>query len=156
MDVVRRSRRLALAPALLLGCASAPSAADDVASIRARLAALEAADAAGDVDAIAACYDEDAKLLPPAGGEVRGREAIRAHYAALLAHASLEVAIRSDALHVAAPWAFDRGTTRVVVTPRDGSEPRRERDRYFMILYRGDDGVWRVSRLIWSPQADAP
>jgi uncharacterized protein (TIGR02246 family) len=61
--------------------ASAADAAKEIAALRAADQAWEKAYNAGDADAVASLYDEQAVLLPPGAPGVNGRPAIKAFFA---------------------------------------------------------------------------
>ena len=61
--------------------ASAADAAKEIAALRAADQAWEKAYNAGDADAVASLYDEQAVLLPPGAPAVNGRPAIKAFFA---------------------------------------------------------------------------
>jgi uncharacterized protein (TIGR02246 family) len=117
---------------------------------------LMAADNGGDVDAIVACYAEDAVLLPPGGASHQGAENIRARYESLLSQNRLEVRMDVESIEVEGSLAFSRGFTRGRRVPKDGSPPREIADRYLMVLRRESNGGWRIATLMWGPVTSSP
>ncbi|MEM7201100.1 MAG: DUF4440 domain-containing protein [Planctomycetota bacterium] len=133
---------------LLGGCrgpAVGPAAADEV---MAALRSLEAADNAGDADAIAAHYAEDAVLHPPRGSAVRGRSQVRARYQDGLAQFALEVNIQASGVEIAGDCATCWGHTTGRFVWRDERTPTAFRDRYLMTLRRSATG-WQIAHLMW-------
>jgi len=124
------------------------NATNEQKAVRAVVASLIAADNAGDLEAVMLQYGLDPVLMPPGREAIRGREAVRRHYARLLADTDMDLEAESVETVVTGDWAFDRGFTKGRVTPRGGG-PIQIHDRYLMLLQRGSDGAWRVSRLIW-------
>jgi uncharacterized protein (TIGR02246 family) len=107
---------------------------------------LRAAYAAGDADAIAAQYTEDA-VLAGADLALTGREVIAETYRGFFATATAELENAIEEIEVMADgWAFVRGRLRVRSTPRDGGETDRRTGKYLAIARRGTDGVWRFAR----------
>jgi ketosteroid isomerase-like protein len=47
---------------------------------------------------------------------------------------------------VCGDWAFERGIETMILTPREGGEPRELAQRALLILRRGPDGMWRYAR----------
>jgi uncharacterized protein (TIGR02246 family) len=117
---------------------------------------LMAADNRGDLDAIVACYADDAVLLPPGGASQQGTENIRARYESLLAQSRLEVRMDVETIEVEGALAYSRGFTRGRLVPKDGSPAREIADRYLMVLRRSDGG-WKIAALMWGPvRSSAP
>ena len=112
---------------------------------------LMAADNRGDVEAVVACYADDAVLLPPGGESTKGVENIRPSYESLFASNRLEVRMEVESIEVKGSLAFSRGFTRGRIVPKDGSPPRELHDRYLMVLRQGPRGEWKIAALMWSP-----
>lgn len=108
-----------------------------------------AADNRSDLDAIMRCYSEDVELVPPTGGRVTGKPAVRTHYAGLLARERLEVRIDLDEILLTGSNATVRGRTngrRVVLA--DGAAVAID-DEFEAALRRDADGEWRIRQLRW-------
>ena len=152
MDPVNRRPALHRLLLLLLwpaGCAG-PGSDDDSAPLRETLDAILAADNAGDIERVMACYADDPLWLPPDGGVVAGREAIRARYAAAFARQRFELSGRVAEARAAGGIGWVRGETLGRLVPRDGAAPATVHDQYVALLVR-DDGRWRIARLMWGP-----
>ena len=121
--------------------------------VQKRIEALIEADNRGDLEAVVACYGDDAVLIPPGDPPVSGKEAIRERYRKIFAESKLRVRLEPAETRVADRWAFSRGVASGTASPvqsKGGSETRSIHDDYLMILRKGDDDAWRVSRLIWN------
>lgn len=99
--------------------------------------------AAGDADAVSACYAEDAVLWLPNMPMLKGREAIRAGYADFFAHFTIKSMELTEAGHVrtgdeSSSW----GSFRLVTVSRDDGKESVEVGRYTDIS-RKIDGQWR-------------
>lgn len=97
---------------------------------------------AGDADAAAACYTEEAVMWFPGGPMAQGREAIREGYAGYFSaftikSASLKEMGRSGSGDDITTW----GSFEIVMTPKDGGADVTERGRY-TDLSRRVDGRW--------------
>lgn len=122
--------------------------ADKTAILEVRQVHLDAS-LAHDIDTLVETFSEDGVEMPPETPAVIGREAYRAHCAALLQHVgdfswSFDIA----ELVVIGDWAFERGT--FDFTMGDGSK---DRGKYLWIYQRGTDGQWRFARTIYNSGA---
>lgn len=136
-----------LAPARAL---PAEQGVSDPGAVRSVIASIIAANYAGDLEAVSRLYSDDAILIPPGEDPVRGRASLLERYRKGFAEDTIELAFTSEETEVAGEWAFDRGRTHGKATPKSGGEPRQIDDKYVMLLRRGEDGSWRISRLIWN------
>lgn len=128
----------------------------DSAAIQALFDRLMAADNRGDVDAVVACYAEDAVLQPPGGASIEGIEVIRPRYKELFSKSRLQVRMEVDAIEVKGSLAFSRGVTRGKGIPKDGSPPSEIADRYLMVLRHHGEGGWKIAALMWGPVIATP
>jgi len=151
-----RSTALLSIPVLSLLCAAnagATGAADAVAAkdIAATLHRYTAAVKAGPVDAIVACYTEDADLLQPGMAPLHGRQAIHDFLAPLATQFAVESAeMASDSLQVFGDSAFQWGTYRQAAGPV-GAKPGHYEGRFAAQWQRDVDGTWRMRRLMVQP-----
>ena len=106
---------------------------------------------AGDADAIAAFYEEDAILAAPGGPRVEGRDAIKAVFASLFGVMS-EMHLQADSVKAAGPnHAVEVGRATFKTMGEDGS-PVAHVDNYVVAWHKGDDGVWRYTTDIFNEQ----
>jgi uncharacterized protein (TIGR02246 family) len=115
-----------------------------------------AADHAGDVERVMACYTESPMLLPPNEAAVAGRDAIRARYIGAFTRYRFEFGGSADEAHVAGDTGWMRGETHGTLVSKSGGENLSAHDRFLAILERARDGKWRIARLMWSPLDAAP
>lgn len=123
---------------------------DLLASLRALDATFGRCIAGRDARALAEqFYAEDALLLPPGQPEIRGRAAIAAFWAEMLANglaeASIETASAERYGDVAHAFGTGAGTIR-----QAGLDEIRLDVKYVLILKRQADGAWKVSVDIWN------
>lgn len=108
---------------------------------------IRAAYQAGDAEAVAARYTEDAILFGPDNPPLEGRAAIAEVYRGFFASATAELHNEIDEIEVLADgWAYVRGRLRVRSTPKDGGPADQRTGKYLAIARRGPDGVWRFAR----------
>ena len=103
-----------------------------------------------DVRAAAACYEDDAIMLPPGQAPIVGRVAIEAFLSSFppFSDYCLEVAeIQGDG-----DLAYERGGASMNLALPDAS-PTQWRIQYLIIWRRQPDGSWRAAREIFTPAA---
>lgn len=103
----------------------------------------------GDLDTLVSLVTEDGEFWTHSRPPLKGRDAVRAAFAPVLASYHLDQELDCEEIIVEGRLAFVRGTelNRVTpVTPIGGGEPVLQTQRAFSILLRGDDGVWRFAR----------
>lgn len=119
---------------------------DDAAAIRQADADFVVHSVAGDWDALAALYTEDAVVMPPNQELVIGRAAIRNLFSALtISDFSLE-AIEIDGR---GDLAFSRGDYSWTVSVGEG-EPVADHGKWLAIWREQTNGTWLLSQDIWN------
>jgi len=148
----------------LAGCAkTAPppvaDAAVDEAAIRAINPQWFQGYAAGDADAMAALYAEDAVLSPPGAPMARGRAAIREFLAGDIAAAQAAGIKFNPGASPEFAVSGDMGWEWNTFTVTDGSGATVDTGKY-VTVYQRKDGNWAIVRDIWNsdiaPAAAAP
>jgi ketosteroid isomerase-like protein len=139
--------------------ASARELSDAEAFVEQYLSTFNAADPV----ALAGLYAEDGLILPPAGGTVRGREAIRKFWSdssrTQLSFHMLQKNVcgetgffagtytarenRSGRLYLASPFAR-------LGSPSQPDKPSPVSGNFTLCVRRGDDGQWRVASDMWT------
>lgn len=104
----------------------------------------------GDAAAVAACYTEDAVLMPPNRPAVEGRAAVEAYFREALASFAIEIASTAQEEVVAGDWGWLR--TRLVqrITPRRGGRTVEVAGKALILARRGADGAWRYHRDVFN------
>jgi uncharacterized protein (TIGR02246 family) len=102
--------------------------------------------AAGDADAIAAQYTEDALLLPQDSPPVQGRAAIAENYRPVLEEFDMRLRTRVEEVEVAGAWAWLRGQFEHTSTSKADGTVTEHRGKYLAVARRDPDGVWRFHR----------
>jgi uncharacterized protein (TIGR02246 family) len=118
----------------------------DEEGIRALYAAWQEASGKKDVERLLEFVTEDAVFLAPGQAPIRGKDAVRAVFTAVLARFQMEQAFVIEEIQVLGDWAFCWGVDSSVMRPLDGGEPVRARGMGLSLLRKGDDGAWRFAR----------
>jgi uncharacterized protein (TIGR02246 family) len=126
-----------------IGCTQSPPPADP-SVIHARSAEWEAALNAGDIEAVAALYESDARLLPPNAEMQTGPDGVRALFGGMI-DAGITGKLNSMETQVAGDYAFNVGA----YTLKAGDTVV-DTGNYMETWHRGDDGQWRYSNDIWN------
>jgi ketosteroid isomerase-like protein len=109
-------------------------------------AQVKAKDAARLVDA---CYAEDARVLPPNHPAVQGKAAIRELWQGLLASGVTDLAL--DTTHIEASGDLAYGVGAYLLHMEQAGGPRTEQQGKYCVVYRRDQGRWRVVADMFSP-----
>jgi ketosteroid isomerase-like protein len=107
------------------------------------------------VAGVLAGYTADVIWLPPGGETLHGKAAIRARYESLFSRFSVSLSSEVVEARAEGGLGFVRGLTNGALTPIDGGAPTVVDDK-FVALVRCEEGVWRVSHLMWSPRGQVP
>lgn len=115
-------------------------------------AALNAKDAA----AAAACYAENAVLIPPGEAMVRGRAGIEAYWKGALEQGGVrDAAVETIEAKSSGDLGYEIGSYVLTADGPDG-QPVTERGRFIELLERGPDGKWLSTAGIWNPAPSEP
>lgn len=124
------------------------------------IAAIEdrtrAAYAAGDSEAVAAQYTEDAILMRPNSSAVVGREAIADSHRGFFANFNADLKHEVDEIEVLGDWAYMRGRFHLVAKPKRGGAPFELRGKSLSIVRRASEDVWQFARDIYNYDHPAP
>ncbi len=157
------SARVATAWVLVgfIAAACQPSDSGEVALSAADLAAIQSLfdqhreyNFAGDHEADAQLYTEDAVRLPPNGQPIKGREAILA----AMAPAGSVLDFNLDMIEVEGfgDLAYVWNEYDLSVMPEGGTEPVASSGKSILILQRGPSGEWLFHRVIWNSSDPPP
>jgi ketosteroid isomerase-like protein len=121
---------------------SAPSA--DPSVIQSRSAEWDAALNAGDIDALAALYTDDARIMAPNAEMMVGTEAVRSAFGGMIdagmtsSLTSIDISISGDVAHNIGTYALMAGDEQI------------DAGKFIETWERGEDGVWRISNDIYN------
>jgi ketosteroid isomerase-like protein len=134
-----------------------PADLDDfVAAARALDAAFVRHLNAGDLERlVAACYTEDALVLPPNLPLVRGRGQIRELFREMLEAGGGNLTRETTPLHVDGSLGYGVGGF-TFSTDHRGSEPVYQTGKHLLVYRRQADGTWKVAVDMFSSNLPAP
>lgn len=112
-----------------------------------------AADNRCDIEAVMACYAEDAMWLPPNEDSVKRKAAIRKRYEMLFKNYQPDMKVTCDEVTVSGDWAHAIGTVKGNIKIRSDEKTVPLHDIYMMVLRKSKDDKWQISRLMWHPAA---
>ena len=138
-------RRVALLVAALLLPAGQVDAQSTQERIEKGNTAFEEAFNAGDAQAAAQFYTDDAVALPPGGAPVKGKEAIIAYFQEVMDAGIEGLDLESLEVVESGDFAVEVGT---FSWAPPGGDP--ETGSLLVVLQRGGDGLWRVHRVMWN------
>jgi len=153
---MRRITLSVLSLAFLAACQPgvAPLSDEDVAALNNLRDAYVQAVLAGDADAAAAMYADNAILMPPDGPAIEGRAAIRASEAEGAAPQGFT--LTSVEIDGQGGLAYDRGTWSWTGAVVDTAEAVTLTGKYVTIARKQADGSWLVTVDIWNSDAPVP
>jgi ketosteroid isomerase-like protein len=134
---------LALEPAV-----QAPDALNEIAAVR---AAFVQALCDGDGSALAELYDEDARLLAPEAGPLRGRRDAAAFWQAGVDSGITGVDLAPDDVEIMPTVAWEVGRYVLRLQSQRG-DPFEDHGRY-LLVYRLDAGSWRRAAEMFAPES---
>lgn len=107
----------------------------------------DAAVLAGDFEATASMYTEDAIRMQPDIPALVGREAIRTWLESQAATYTFEGSNQILEVRALSPdWILMRGTGAFTATPRGGGEARYQEEKWLTLVQRQADGSWKWYR----------
>lgn len=106
---------------------------------------FEAAVEAGDFEAQASIYAEDALYSHPMTPPVRGRDSIRALFERVTPPGATADIESIDTGILGPDRVYDFGTVTFTFTPEDADEPESMTSTYFALFQRTEDG-WKITR----------
>jgi len=146
---------LALTLLLVVGCAAPQQDNTDEASagIEATNAQFMEAFSQGDAAGVAACYTEDAQLMPPNSEIVSGRAALQEGFQELI-DGGYELQLETTEVEGHGDTAHEIGTYTMAVDGETVDEGK------YIVIWKNVDGQWKLHRDIFNsnnpPPAPAP
>ncbi len=148
-NIMTRFGAAAISASIAVAAAGQAFAADATSEIETAQASWEAAFEAGDgAAAAAAVFTEDARLLPPDGPVVEGREAIGKFWQGLMDAGVHSLDLGLIAVEINGDTMIETGTW-AVKAPSDQGEVDAA-GKALVVWKKGDDGAWRMSQDMWN------
>jgi uncharacterized protein (TIGR02246 family) len=109
------------------------------------MAAFKRGDAAG----VAAGYADDARLMPPGGQAVTGRQAIEQFWRSVMDAGVREVELRTERAEADGDLAYEIGSATLRIRPEGGAEAT-DAVKYVVVWTRRTGGPWQLTVDIWN------
>jgi uncharacterized protein (TIGR02246 family) len=104
---------------------------------------------AGDAQAWAAQFTDDAVQMPPNAPENVGSSKIISWSQGFLEQFRVHFALTVKEVHVSGGWAFERGDYTIELTSKAGGTQMQDVGKYITVYQRRGD-AWRMARDIWN------
>lgn len=144
---------LALASLISVGCAAPEpqeTTADARPGIEATIADWMSAISQDDAAGVAACYTEDAQLLPPNEEAVRGREAVQAWFQGAI-DAGLDARLEIQELEVYGDTGYEVGKATIM-----GPDGQTIDDSKYIVIWKKVGDAWKLHRDIFNSNLPPP
>ena len=147
----------ALSLAALVGCngPKVPSSAA-TADVERATAAFHQALRTNDAETFLSFVADDVVMMPPGEAPVRGKDALRAWYAAFLSqYRTSSLTLGDREVFVGEEFAVEIGSFEWGLIPAAGGSPVLDRGHYMQVWKRQPGGQWRFEREIWNSATPA-
>ena len=138
------------------GCAPKANAPEDVAAVKAQMAAYGPASSSGDPAAVADLYADGAVRLSANAPMIEGKDAIRAQWQTAydnVVHKETDIA---EDVQVAGDLAVARGVWQATDTPKlPGAAIVQSKGKQMFVYRRQPDGAWKIVADIWNSDLPA-
>jgi uncharacterized protein (TIGR02246 family) len=135
-----------------LSCAT-PSEEMDVATVRKAIEETNTqfvqAFQQGDAAAVAALYTEEAVLLPPNSGIIRGRTAVEETFKSLIEMGVKDLSLTTVDVGGSGDMAYEIGRYALTVQP-EGQAAMADSGKYVVVWKKQVDGSWKLHVDIWN------
>ena len=105
---------------------------------------------AGDIELLLSLRTDNFIAIPPNQPSVEGKEAVGEFLTESHNQTDTELIFMSDEITISGDWAYDRGTHKGTVTPKNDGEPVNFEGTYLFILKRQTDNSWKYSLAMWN------
>src|SRR4029077_8657329 len=95
---------------------------------------------------VAAGYTKDAISMGNHQSTVTGHDALVVSNQAMFDQMKATLELMPDETKTVGSWGFDRGRYKMTMVPKAGGAAMNDEGRYVVLLEKGADGAWKVSR----------
>jgi len=117
---------------------------------------IQAAEAAGDLDAFLSFVDENPVWLPPNETAITSKQSIREWMKPYLENYDLVEESTNQEINVLGEWGYIMAHWTFAMTPKAGGETVSDQGKSIWIVRRQQDGRWLISRAIWNSDMPPP
>jgi ketosteroid isomerase-like protein len=111
---------------------------------------VQSAENAGKVDPMRTSFADDLVIMAPGFPAVVGAKAAADFMAGFFAQFDVEISYASAEIVVMGDWAFDRGSFRQTLRPKNGGPAVSEQGNYLWLYGRETGDVWKHIRVTWN------
>ena len=133
--------------------AGAPAAEDASAAIASNHSKFLGAFGKGDAAAVAALHAADARVLPQGGRPVEGHESIEAFWRGVIKAGTRLVQLQTLSVEEKGELAYEVGDYLMTTRPSPGQTEIRAGS--YLVVWRRQDGAWKVAAVIWNTDGAA-
>ena len=149
---------LVVALGVTAACSSAPKGdrftQADLAAIRQSTHDYVAAFNDHRTDRLVTHYQEDAVLMPPNSGTLRGKDWVKGYFDTVMASGAVSLAMDSKSVSGQGAIAYENGTYTMTTRVANGEETR-DRGKYLFVLRRAN-GRWLYEYAMWNSDLPKP
>ena len=103
----------------------------------------------GDAAGVAAAYTEDARLLPPGGEPLSGRQAIQQFWQGVMGMGVRGVELHTEHAESVGDLAYEVGSATLKIQPEGGSATT-DTVKYVVVWKRRAGGPWQIAVDTWN------
>ena len=103
----------------------------------------------GDAAAIAACYTDDAVVMPPNSQMIKGREAIEEFWKGAMGMGVRSIQLDTLDVQSGTDLAYEIGNATMIIQPQ-GGKAATDTVKYVVVWKRQPDGSWKLAADIWN------
>jgi ketosteroid isomerase-like protein len=108
----------------------------------------------GNARAVAELYTDDAILLPPNSGMMKGKESVEVFWGGAMQMGVKDVVLTSVNLITMGDFVCEIGEYRLAIQP-EGLEAMEDQGKYLVIWKQDNEGNWKLYIDIWNTSARA-
>lgn len=133
---------------ILCACKSNDGDAEKIAAL---IRNLNDADNKADIPKILSDYADTIVFIPPGKPAIQGKKSVADNYTTLFADHRLEIEISITTVDVGKDKAIVTGFVAGLKKSLNSQSVSRIDDQYVMVLSRGSDQNWLITKLVWWP-----